>query len=213
MYGSGKPAPTPAPPVPWVSASNATQVPSAATPALIFEVDDGRLPPARCSSFRSSISFTGAPAIFASFAQATPCASGPNLLPKPPPMYSQIVCTFACGICSASAKPSRLPCTACVEIHAVSLSPSHSHTQPFVSRHTCVCTCVSYVASTMCAADLKPASRSPLSSASPCLMLPPSKTAGAPGCRARASIPTCGSTSYCTLIKVQYEVLPHVGIE
>ena len=68
----------------------------------------------------------------------------------------------------------------------MSLSPSHSHTQPFVSRHTCVCTCVSYEASTMCAADLKPASRSPLSSASPSLMLPPSKTAGAPACSARA---------------------------
>ena len=52
------------------------------------EVADGRLPPARCSSLRSSISFTGAAACFASFAQMTPCASGPNLLPKPPPMYS-----------------------------------------------------------------------------------------------------------------------------
>ena len=118
-------------------------MPSVATPALIFDHEEGRFPPARCSSFRSSISLTGAPAIFASFAQITPWASGPNLLPKPPPMYSQIVCTFACGIWSASANPSRLPCTACVEIHEVSVSPSHSHTQPCVSRHTCVCTCVS----------------------------------------------------------------------
>ena len=46
-------------PCPTISASNAVSVPSAATPALIFENDDGRLPAARCSSLRSSISFTG----------------------------------------------------------------------------------------------------------------------------------------------------------
>ena len=55
----------------------------------------------------------------------------------------------------------------------------------------------------MWAADLKPASRSPLSSASPALMLPPSKTAGAPACTARATVATCGSTWYCTLDQAQ----------
>ncbi len=119
MYGSGKPAPTAAPPVPHVSASNAVSFPSAETPALIFEKDDGRLPEARCSSFLSSINFTAAPACFASFAQMTPCASGPNLLPNPPPMYSVMTRTFGCGIPRASANPSRVPCTACVEAHDV----------------------------------------------------------------------------------------------
>src|SRR5262245_1298230 len=142
MYGRGNPAPTPAPPVPQVSPSKAVSLPSAETPALIFEKDDGRLPEARCSSLRSSISFTGAPACFARFAQLTPCESGPNLLPKPPPMYSVITRTLVCGIPSASAKPSRVPCTACVEAHDVRLSPFHSQTHPCVSRQTCVSTCV-----------------------------------------------------------------------
>ena len=69
--------------------------PSAVAPARIFAYADGRLPPARCSSWRSSISFTGAFASFASFAQTMPCTSGPNLLPNPPPMCSQMTRTFA----------------------------------------------------------------------------------------------------------------------
>ena len=36
-----------------------------------------------------------------------PCASGPNLLPKPPPMYWVITRTLACGMLSAIAKLSR----------------------------------------------------------------------------------------------------------
>ncbi len=143
MYGSGNPAPTPAPPVPHDTASKAVSIPSAPTPALIFENDEGRLPAARCSSLRSSIIFTAAPACFASLAQTMPWMSGPNLLPNPPPMYSVMTRTFDCGIPSASAKPSRVPCTACVDAHAVRLSPCHSQTQPCVSRQTCVSTCVS----------------------------------------------------------------------
>ena len=142
MYGSGKPDPAPAPPVPQVSASNAVSIPSALTPALIFDADEGRLPDARCSSLRSSSSFTAAPACLASFAQMMPCASGPNLLPKPPPMYSVMTRTLACGMSSALANCSRVPCTACVDAQDVSLSPSHSQTQPCVSSETCVCTCV-----------------------------------------------------------------------
>ena len=58
-----------------------------------------------------------------------PCASGANLLPKPPPMYWVMTRTLACGIPSPCAKPlRRSECTACVETHAVSLSPSHSQT-------------------------------------------------------------------------------------
>ena len=38
---------------------------------------------------------------FASFAQMIPCASGANLLPKPPPMYCVMVWTLACGMPSA----------------------------------------------------------------------------------------------------------------
>src|SRR5439155_23028460 len=160
----GNPEPAPAPPVPQLCASNAVSVPSAETPALIFAVADGRLPVSRCSSFRSSISFTGALAAFASFAQMIPCASGPNLLPNPPPMYCVMQRTLVCGMPSACANCCALWITACVEIHAVSLSPSHSHTQPCVSRQTCVMTCVEYVASTMCAAFAKPSARLPVSS-------------------------------------------------
>src|SRR4051794_8030549 len=142
MYGRGKPESAPAPPVPQLCASNAVSFPSAETPALIFANAEGRLPVSRCSSFRSSINLTGTFACCASFAQMRPCASGPNLLPKPPPMYCVMQCTLDCGMPSACANCCADCTTACVEIHAVSLSPSHSHTQPCVSRHTCVITWV-----------------------------------------------------------------------
>src|SRR5215472_4628509 len=151
MYGIGNPAVAPAPPVPQVSASRAVIFPSADTPALIFDVADGRLPVARCSSLRSSISLTGAFAALASFAQIRPSAPTLSaLLPKPPPIYWQITRTLACGIPSAPAKFSRAPLTPCVETHAVSLSPLHSHTVPCVSRHVWVITCVEYVSSSVC---------------------------------------------------------------
>src|SRR5215469_5751013 len=143
MYGIGKPAVAPAPPVPQVSASRAVTKPSAETPALTFDVADGRLPVARCSSLRSSISLTGALAALASFAQIRPSAPTLNaLLPKPPPIYWQITRTLACGMLSALAKFSRAPLIPWVEIHAVSLSPLHSHTVPCDSRHVWVMTCV-----------------------------------------------------------------------
>ena len=201
MYGSGYPEPAPAPPVPHDSASNAVSVPSAATPALTRANADGRLPVARCSSLRSSISFTGAFAAFARRAQISPCWSGPNLLPKPPPMNSVITRTLACGIFSPCAKPSRVPCTACVETHAVRFSPFHSQRQPCVSSEVCVCTCVEYTPSTTCAAALKPAARSPSSSALPRRVLPRSNTAGASGRIACSTVARCGSTSHSTLIR------------
>src|SRR4029450_1748551 len=142
MYGSGYPDPAPAPPVPHDCASNTVNVPSAATPALTLANADGPSPVASCSSLPSSISLTGAPAALASRAQIRPCASGPNLLPKPPPMNSVITRTLACGIFTPPAKPSRVPCTACVETHAVRLSPLHSQMQPCVSSEVWVCTCV-----------------------------------------------------------------------
>ena len=117
-------------------------VPSADTPALMRAAADGRLPVARCSSLRSSISFTGTFACLASRAQISPSAPSCSLLPKPPPMYWQITRTLDCGMASAVAKLSRAELTPCVETHAVSLSPSHSHTVPCDSRQTCVMTCV-----------------------------------------------------------------------
>src|SRR5665213_1287336 len=141
MYGSGKSAVAPAPPVPQDSASNAVTMPSAETPALIFDAADGRLPVARCSSLRSSISFTGALADLASLAHIRPSAPTLSaLLPKPPPMYWQRTRTLACGIFRALAKFSRAPLIPWVEIHAVSLSPFHSHTVPCDSMQVCVMT-------------------------------------------------------------------------
>ena len=61
-------------------------------------------------------------------------------------MNSVITRTLACGIFNPCANPSRVPCTACVDTHAVRLSPFHSQTQPCVSSEVCVCTCVEYVA-------------------------------------------------------------------
>ncbi len=77
------------------------------TPAWMCAVADGRLPVSRCSSLRSSISLTGAFACCASFAQMMPCASGANLLPKPPPMYCVITRTFACGMLQRLREPLR----------------------------------------------------------------------------------------------------------
>src|SRR5215831_521027 len=180
MYGNGKFDVAPAPPVPQLCPSNAVSLPSALTPALIFAYAEGRLPESRCSSFRSRNNLTGLPASFASRAQISPCASGPNLLPNPPPMYCVITRTFDAGILRPCAKPSFVPCTPCVLTHAVSLSPSHSQTHPCVSMQTCVMTCVAYVCSTTCAACLKPSSTLPFSSALPLRVFAvPSAQAGA----------------------------------
>ena len=73
MYGSGKPAAAPAPPVPHDSASNAVMHAVGGDARLDARRADGRLPVARCSSLRSSISLTGAFASFASRAQIRPC--------------------------------------------------------------------------------------------------------------------------------------------
>ena len=79
-------------------------MPSADTPALIRAAADGRLPVTRCSSLRSSISLTGAFAIFASRAQISPSAPSASLLPNPPPMYWQMTRTLDCGMARALAR-------------------------------------------------------------------------------------------------------------
>ena len=69
-------------------------VPSFFAPIFTVMSALGALPVQRCSCLRSSISLTGAPAFFASrhatMAKALPLAEGPSLLPKPPPMCSQM---------------------------------------------------------------------------------------------------------------------------
>src|SRR5215831_21043551 len=148
MYGIGKFAVAPAPPVPQLVPSYAVSMPSEPTPALICAAADGRLPVSRCSSLRSSISLTGTPAALANFAQIKASAPALDLEPKPPPMNCVTTCTFGCGIESAGASCWATPTTPCVEIQTLSLSPSHSQTEPCVSMQTCVITCVSYVCST-----------------------------------------------------------------
>ena len=86
-------------------------VPSFFAPILTLMSALGALPVHSCSCFRSSISLTGAPAVFASrqatMAKALPVAEGPSLLPKPPPMWSQRTRTFLRSMPRASATPSR----------------------------------------------------------------------------------------------------------
>ncbi len=86
-------------------------VPSFFAPTFTVRSALGALPVQRCCCLRSSISLTGAPAFFASLqaamAKALPLAEGPSLLPKPPPMCSQMTRTFLRSIPSASARPSR----------------------------------------------------------------------------------------------------------
>ena len=86
-------------------------VPSFFAPTLTVMSALGALPVHRCCCLRSSIILTGAPALFASLqavmAKALPLAEGPSLLPKPPPMCSQMTRTFLRSIPSASARPSR----------------------------------------------------------------------------------------------------------
>ena len=74
------------PPLPWTTRCSAVSVPSFFAATLIHCSEDGRLPVASCSSFRSRKSLTGAPASLARRAAATPSTPGPNLAPNPPPM-------------------------------------------------------------------------------------------------------------------------------
>ena len=122
MYGSGKPAAAPAPPVPHDSASNAVIMPSA---------DDARLDPRRR---RRPVA--GREVLFLAIEhqldrdawppspaarRSGPAASGASLLPKPPPMYWEMTRTLACGMPRPLAKPSRAALTPCVETQAVRL--------------------------------------------------------------------------------------------
>ena len=136
MYGSGKFDVAPAPPVPQLCASNAVSVPSAETPARMCAVADGRLPVSRCSSLRSSISLTGTLACCASRAQMMPSASGAELAAEAAAhVLRDDADVRPAGCSSACAKLLRaLRARACVDTHAVSLSPSHSQTVPCVSR-------------------------------------------------------------------------------
>jgi len=100
------------------------KVPSRFAPMRTVIKALGALPVQRCSSCRSSISFTGAPACFASLQAMTenalPVADGPSLLPKPPPMCSVITVTFLRSTRSASATPLRTAKMPCVEAQIVS---------------------------------------------------------------------------------------------
>mgnify|MGYP006181330725 CR=1 FL=1 len=70
----------------------------------MFDSASGACPP--CSK-RVSMSFTGAPATFASRAHIRPSTPGENFAPKPPPMCSQITRTLSGGRSNASATVSR----------------------------------------------------------------------------------------------------------
>ncbi len=187
----------PAPPVPQLWPSNAVSMPSAVTPARMCAVADGRLPVSRCSSLRSSISLTGAFACCASFAQMMPCASGANLLPKPPPMYCVMTRTFVCGIRAPARTAARTDARACVDIHAVSLSPSHSHTRA-VRFEAHVRDDVRGVGRFDDVRGLREAGVE-IAGLFRCALrvLPPGNTAGASGAIACSTLARCGSASYC----------------
>src|SRR5262245_54011751 len=98
-----------------------------------------------------------------------------------------------------AAKLSRAELTPCVDTHAVSFSPSHSHTVPCASMQVWVMTCVAYVCSSVCAAALKPAARSPTSCTLPARTLPFGNTpSGARPASADSTLMTAGSGSYST---------------
>ena len=96
----------------------------------------------RCSSFRLSISFTGA------FASLRETRADHDL-----GVEAQLAAEASAHVVGDDAHVGlrnlqrtgdavARPCTACVETHAVSLSPSHSQMPPCVSRLVCVWTCV-----------------------------------------------------------------------
>ena len=148
---------------------------------------------ARCSSFRVSISFTGAPAFRASSAQITPSLRAPNLAPKPPPMNSVITRTFVSGIPKCPASSPRTLKTPWVEAQTVSLSPSHWHTLPWVSSAMWDCTWHRKVASRVTSAWANPAAMSPCSPTLGSPTLPRSLcTWAASGSRAASSSTTKG---------------------
>ena len=142
LAGPEVPVPPLVPPVPWTTRWRAFSFPSFVAPALILWIEEGRLPPAVCSSLRSRKSLTGAPASLASCAAATPSIRAPNLAPKPPPMYSVMTLTLEAGIFRVSASSSRTTKIACVDAQTVSSSPSHCATRPCGSRAVWIWTCV-----------------------------------------------------------------------
>ncbi len=138
------PAPPAIPAVPndrwWIAVS----VPSFFAPRRTVMRAAGALPVQRCSSCRSSIILTAAPACLASL-QATPekfvpSAEAASLLPNPPPMCSVMTVTFLRSMPRYSAMPSRTVDMLWVEAQIVSWSPSHFAITPCVSSGECVCT-------------------------------------------------------------------------
>ena len=116
-------------------------------------------------------------------------------------MYSVITRTLACGISSASAKPSRVPCTACVDdprrqLVALPLADAAVRLERHVRLHLRRVAGLDDVRGRLEAGlEIAVSPR-----ASPALMLPSLKTGGAPCCIACATVAMCGSTSYSTLI-------------
>jgi len=110
----------PIPPSPKARWWMAVSLPSVLAPSRTVIRAPGEFPLQSCSSRRSSMSLTGAPAFRASrqamMAKALPTAEGYSLLPKPPPMCSMITRTFFRSRSNASARAARTMKMPCVEV-------------------------------------------------------------------------------------------------
>ena len=141
------------------SSSLATSVPSRVAPSRTRSVAGWRLRQTN-SSARSSVAFTGRPALRAS--AATSASSRTNVLaPNEPPIGGAITRTSASSIPNAWAMSARVLNGVCVPVHRVRRPPSHSASAACGSIAACAAPGVRNARCTTTSAPANPASTSP----------------------------------------------------
>ena len=177
-------------------------MPSAATPALTRANADGRLPVARCSSLRSSISLTGAFGRLGEPRADQPLRIGAELAAEAAAHELGDHAHVGLRDLEAATRSRR----ACRARPASRPMPSASRRSTRRRSRAFRARCASAPASSrclrrVCAAAFRPASTSPSSSALPVRVLSGSKTFGASGRIACSTVARCGSTSHSTRIR------------
>ena len=193
------------------SSSLATSVPSRVAPSRTRSVAGWRLRQTN-SSARSSVAFTGRPALRAS--AATSASSRTNVLaPNEPPIGGAITRTSASSIPNAWAMSARVLNGVCVPVHRVRRPPSHSASAACGSIAACAAPGVRNARCTITSAPANPAStspwrmrkrwqtfvpasgRTPIETASPADSAASACSSGAPGATASTASNTAGSSS------------------
>ena len=193
------------------SSSFATSVPSRFAPTRTRIVAGWRLRQ-RNSSARSSVAFTGRPALRAS--AATSASSRTNVLaPNEPPIGGATTRTSSGRSPNAPATSARVLNGVCVPVHSVSRPSSHSASAACGSIGACAAPGVRNARLTITSASANPAAaspwrirkrwqtfvpvsgRTPIETASPADSAASGCSSGAPGATASTASKTAGSSS------------------